>query len=566
MSVAFKKIIFLGLFFGLFIGNNIITAEEVTSFFVDTRYDQFGREEISAILIEANSQAEFYIEHGWWQSLDEEIRSESRDYLKILAYEFEENIFPVLSSAYDWDWDANKGNSKIKIIIHPMRGNAGGYFRPVDQYDRLQNPISNETQAVYLNSNYLRDYYMKSLLAHEMTHLITFHEKEKIHQVKEETWLNEARAEYSVTLVGYDRIYEDSNLQRRSKIFIEYPGDSLVEWEDKASDYGALNLFVQYLVEHYGLEILVDSLHSPKTGISSLNEALTKNGYNQDFAQIYTDWTIAVLVNDCSLGEYYCYHGSNLKNLKIVPKTNFLPLNGESVLTATDRVQNWSARWLRFIGGDGDLSLKFFGQSETLFKLPYVTVNRKGQAKVGFIDLNEYQNGEISIPNFGAEYYSITIIPSIQSKQSGFNGAEDYYPFKWETSMTPRNPEEKIIQELQQKIDELYREIIYLRSQIALALAHQQKINLTSFDRDLFYGLDGEPVKALQLFLAIQEPEIYPEGLVTGHFLDLTRQAVIRFQEKYADDILEPIGLEKGTGYVGARTRHKLNELLFLKI
>ncbi len=566
MFIEIKKIVFLGLLLGLSIGGITAIAEEPSSFFVDTKYDQFGREEILATLVETSGQAEFYVELDWWQGLGEETRSESQDYLKILAYEFEENIFPVLSDTYRWDWDANKGDSKIKIIIHPMRGNAGGYFRPVDQYDRLQNPISNEIQAVYLNSNYLRDYYMKSLLAHEMTHLITFHKKEKVHQVREETWLNEARAEYSVTLVGYDRIYEDSNLQRRSKIFLEYPGDSLVEWEDKASDYGALNLFIQYLVEHYGPEILADSLQSSKTGISSLNEALARNGYSQDFAQIYTNWVVAALINDCSLGEYYCYRSPNLKNLKIVPKTNFLPLNGESVLTATDRIQNWSSQWLRFIGGDGDLHLKFFGQSETLFKLPYVAVTRKGQPEVGFIDLNEYQNGEISIPNFGAEYYSITIIPSIQSKQSGFNGSEDYYPFKWEASMTPRDPEERIIQELQRKIDELYREIIYLRSQISLALARQQGISLGSFDKDLFYGLEGEPVKALQLFLAIQEPEIYPEGLVTGYFLGLTRQAVIHFQEKYAEDILEPVSLEKGTGYVGIRTRNKLNELLFLKI
>jgi len=49
--------------------------------------------------------------------------------------------------------------------------------------------------------------------------------------------------------------------------------------------------------------------------------------------------------------------------------------------------------------------------------------------------------------------------------------------------------------------------------------------------------------------------------LVTGNFFGLTKAAVIRFQEKYASEILAPIGLKKGTGFVGARTRAKINSL-----
>lgn len=77
---------------------------------------------------------------------------------------------------------------------------------------------------------------------------------------------------------------------------------------------------------------------------------------------------------------------------------------------------------------------------------------------------------------------------------------------------------------------------------------------------NLTVGSRGEDVKILQTLLV--RDGVYSEGPITGYFGKLTRQAVIRFQEKYADEILKPNGLDRGTGRVGASTRAKLNKIL----
>lgn len=67
-------------------------------------------------------------------------------------------------------------------------------------------------------------------------------------------------------------------------------------------------------------------------------------------------------------------------------------------------------------------------------------------------------------------------------------------------------------------------------------------------------------VKKLQTFLA-KDPAVYPQGIISGYFGPLTTAAVKRFQEKYAADILAPLGLKSGTGFAGPSTMKKLNTL-----
>lgn len=81
-------------------------------------------------------------------------------------------------------------------------------------------------------------------------------------------------------------------------------------------------------------------------------------------------------------------------------------------------------------------------------------------------------------------------------------------------------------------------------------------------------GQTSLDVKNLQIFLnsdsdtRLQGAGPGSPGKETSFFGKLTKDAVIRFQEKYALDILSSYGLTRGTGVVGPATIEKINSLL----
>jgi hypothetical protein len=63
---------------------------------------------------------------------------------------------------------------------------------------------------------------------------------------------------------------------------------------------------------------------------------------------------------------------------------------------------------------------------------------------------------------------------------------------------------------------------------------------------------DPQEVQKLQEFLGVTVSSLYDET---------TFRAVVDFQEEHSEEILRPVGLSQGNGYVGPGTRGKINEL-----
>ncbi|HQK63660.1 MAG TPA: peptidoglycan-binding domain-containing protein [Candidatus Staskawiczbacteria bacterium] len=531
-------------------GAQAANVGDAVDFNVDKDFDALGRIKDQTTLIKITDKLYFYVERDWWAMQPATKQVQILNNLDELSNEFSSSIYPKLTSVFGSE--QNPGidkDQRITVLFEQMNSTEGGYFREADGYEKLQVPTSNEREMVYLSLAYMDNPGVKALLAHEFLHLVTFNQKNKDFNTEEDVWLNEARADYTSTLLGYDNKYEDSNLQKRVRDFVENPSDSLTEWSGTKYDYASVNLFTQYLVDHYGINILADSLKSQYVGIESINYALQKNGFKESFSDIFTNWTIALSVNNCAMGKNYCYSNENLKKIKVLPSINFLPLTGNVSLSVTNTTKNWTGNWLKFIGGNGDLTLRFSSLKGLNFKIPYIIEDSAGTMAVKFLALDGAEKVEIKAENFGTDYKSLTIIPSLQVNSGAVAGSEFPFNYAIEIKGAEQVSNEDLINQLLKKIAEIKQQIAALQAQQG-----GQALSCGAFDNNLYQGVGRSgDVMCLQQFLKNQGAEIYPEGYITGTFGSMTQAAVKRFQEKY--------GIA-GTGYVGPLTRAKINELL----
>jgi len=293
---------------------------------------------------------------------------------------------------------------------------------------------------------------------------------------------------------------------------------------------------------------------------------------------------VVLAVNDCALGERYCYKLADLKNFTIAPKVNYLPNSDQVSMSVMYNTAYFAGNWQKITGGNGDLRVDFSSAASDKFLAPYILCDMGGVCHVGSLDTAADGKAMLDVAGFGSQYASLTIIPFASGKTFGFDGAgESTVSYSLNIAVRPKTApgstqnvvadnsmeNEKIAAMLAQ-IEALKKEIERVKALLAarLNLAQTTPKSTGSYScgaitADLYYGAQNRAqVVCLQEFLKSQGSLIYPGGIISGKFFDQTQAAVARFQEKYAAEILTPLGLQKGTGYAGPSTRAKINTLM----
>ena len=412
-------------------------------FYVESEYDFEERDQIGATLRGKGNFIYFYIEDDYWQGLSHDERVEANSILEELINEFDTVIYPRERSVFGSEWKPGIDNDdRITALVTQLNSTAGGYFNSQDEFPKSQIDRSNEREMFYLSTSAFTSSENKSYLAHEFQHLINFYQKTVLHQKEEDVWLNEARSEYAPTVCGYNEDYSNSYLARRIDSFVEYPIDSITEWQKKIYDYGTITAFVHYLAGRYGDEIITRMVLNDKVGIESINEALFSFGYEETFSDVFADWVVANYVNDCQIGDNqsYCYNNNDLnyQHLHVDPLASYAGFS-ELIVSRTGTTKDWAGNWYRFRQhSDNDtkdtFKLRFEGNGNTAdFKVPYIITEPGKETKVKFVELSD-QEGVFYVPNFVSGNKTVIIAPFNQNKRTGFGENEPDVSFSFTAS------------------------------------------------------------------------------------------------------------------------------------
>ena len=405
------------------------TLNQRALFNVDASFDSISRNQITATLFEVSNHGYFYVEDQFYNGLSAFNKNRFRQSLANLAQVFDSQIYPAENNF--WGKEPNPGidgDARVVILLTPMKNNIGGYFDSNNQNLKSVSATSNQREMLHINARVVLDENnTQAFLAHEFQHLISFNQKELINRTNEDFWLNELRSEYSISFLGYNNNFPGSTLERRVSSFLQSPQDSLTEWKNQAEDYATVSLFGEYLTEQYGASILSSSLQGNSRGIPSLEEALKSGGYGQNFKDVFSDWLIALAVNDISQNNKFGFFREGLKNNVRVPISSSVPALGDNLdFEQTIALKDWQGYWL-YLGGfltgqKNVLNFDFSGSALIDTTATLLVIRKDGSVEKILVDLNLNRN-KIQIDNLDS-IAKIYLMPFKHTKISGFSDNE----------------------------------------------------------------------------------------------------------------------------------------------
>jgi hypothetical protein len=318
---------------------------------------------IEADLVSVSDHAYLYVQSGL--SLDPSV-------LEQLQSDFETNMYGTLVPVFGNPPDELDGDSHITILVASFVGTsmfgatAAGYFDDANEYTDTeafyrQLGHSNEREMIYINEAFVNADNLASaqgIFAHEFQHLIHWGQ-----DPGEAVWLNEGCSEYAMTLAGYPDAVEG-----HASEFAVNPTESLTDFQNTQSQYGAVYYFMRYLAAHYGAENAIHQIASSKLhSVESLDTYLRQSN-ETTFRQVYRDWTVTNLLSETSGLYSYpfesspSYYWQSLKflydflGMPCFFTQSFTQLSGSEV---SNYLPQWGSEYYLFQRGAGETDADF---------------------------------------------------------------------------------------------------------------------------------------------------------------------------------------------------------------
>ena len=199
------------------------------------------------------------------------------------------------------------GDSRLTVVmINDPEGSTLGYFPPSSTRPKRLHAKSNQREMLVVNLALDDEYtfYDKILvevIAHEFAHILHHHA-----DANEETWLDEGLASHA-GYVAAKALLSRHAIHFDAEDFLTAPDTSLLYWQaadDKGAKYGAGSLFILYLRERFGSEILPRLMAEPADGWRSV-EIVLREFTDDSAAEVFADWVIANWALDSRRGYGY---------------------------------------------------------------------------------------------------------------------------------------------------------------------------------------------------------------------------------------------------------------------
>ena len=227
--------------------------------------------------------------------------------LRDLVTTFDDHVWPKVAERYGPATDIDR-DGRFTILLTRWLSRLGdgqtrvdGFVRGADLDRRQPAPFGNQADMMYLNANLSAGPHLRTVLAHEYTHAVTFSRKVLAHEqsgpldasTEEEGWLDEGLAHMVEDDLGFSR----SNLDYRISAFLTQPERYRLVVEDyytadlfrSHGNRGATYLFLRWCVDRFGPSLLDTLIRSPRRGVANLEAA---TGF--PFAELFRRWTLAL--------------------------------------------------------------------------------------------------------------------------------------------------------------------------------------------------------------------------------------------------------------------------------